>query len=85
MAATPALAAVEAIYKNPALPTVARVRDLLSRMTLEEKAAQMRCLWFGKAAILDTDGVFSPEKAAKALAAGNSSASLKSPRHTVTI
>lgn len=28
-------------YKNPSLPVEERVKDLLSRMTLEEKAAQM--------------------------------------------
>lgn len=32
-------------YKNPKLPTVARVADLLKRMTLEEKVAQLYCHW----------------------------------------
>jgi len=32
-------------YKNPKLSIDVRVRDLLSRMTLEEKVAQMMCLW----------------------------------------
>ena len=31
-------------YRSPALPAEERVRDLLSRMTLEEKAAQMVCV-----------------------------------------
>ncbi|MDQ3800528.1 MAG: glycoside hydrolase family 3 C-terminal domain-containing protein [Acidobacteriota bacterium] len=35
-------------YKNPQLPIEERVRDLLARMTLEEKAAQMMCLWMEK-------------------------------------
>lgn len=35
-------------YKNPNLPIDARVKDLLSRMTLEEKTAQMMCLWMKK-------------------------------------
>ena len=35
-------------YKNPALATARRVDDLLSRMTLEEKVAQMLCLWDAK-------------------------------------
>ncbi|HLG89561.1 MAG TPA: glycoside hydrolase family 3 N-terminal domain-containing protein [Alphaproteobacteria bacterium] len=38
-------------------------------MTLEEKVAQMRCLWFGKSAFLE-DGVFSPTKAQQTLADG---------------
>src|SRR6185436_11316538 len=32
-------------YKNPNLPVDRRVADLLSRMTLEEKVAQLVCLW----------------------------------------
>ena len=32
-------------YKNPNLPIDARVKDLLSRMSVEEKVAQMMCLW----------------------------------------
>jgi beta-glucosidase len=32
-------------YLNPHLPAGARVRDLLGRMTLEEKVAQLTCLW----------------------------------------
>ena len=30
-------------YKNPALPIESRVKDLLSRMTLEEKVGQLLC------------------------------------------
>jgi beta-glucosidase len=32
-------------YKNAALPVADRVRDLISRMTTEEKAAQLRSTW----------------------------------------
>src|ERR1043165_6233139 len=32
-------------YKNPELSIDARVKDLLSRMSIEEKVAQMMCLW----------------------------------------
>jgi beta-glucosidase len=32
-------------YKNARLPVEERVKDLLRRMTLEEKAAQMLCIW----------------------------------------
>src|SRR5580765_2070248 len=51
-------------YKNAALPIEKRVHDLLGRMTLEEKAAQMMCLWQKKAeTLLDADGNFDFEKA----------------------
>jgi len=48
-----------------------RVRDLLSRMTLEEKAAQMVCVWNEMSATLvDERGAFDPAKAAAAFADG---------------
>ena len=51
-------------YKNATLPTEVRIKDLLARMTTEEKAAQMQCLWFQKARILDDKGNFDPIKGA---------------------
>lgn len=50
-------------YRNPGQPIKDRVVDLLSRMTLEEKVAQMLCLWGQKKAMLcDDGGDLSPEK-----------------------
>ena len=44
-------------YKNPKLPIEKRVKDLLGRMTLEEKAAQMMCVWQQKdTKLLDGSG-----------------------------
>ena len=40
------------IYKDAKQPSARRVKDLLSRMTLEEKAAQMLCVWQKKAETL---------------------------------
>lgn len=57
-------------YKDAAAPIVARVRDLLSRMTLEEKAAQLCCSWFGKDRLLDAQGRFSEAKASTSIANG---------------
>ena len=52
------------VYKNPALSPKARVRDLLARMTLEEKIAQMLCVWQKKVdTLLDAEGNFDPVKA----------------------
>jgi beta-glucosidase len=56
-------------YKNARLPVERRVADLLSRMTLEEKVAQLVCLWAERPQVkpqtdFSTDrGDFSPEKA----------------------
>jgi beta-glucosidase len=50
-------------YQNAALPTDRRVADLLGRMTLEEKVAQMLCLWNAKRQITDPKGNFDPAKA----------------------
>ena len=39
---------VDPPYKNAKLPIAVRVKDLLGRMTLEEKVAQTQCLWQSK-------------------------------------
>jgi beta-glucosidase len=56
-------------YKNPRLPVDQRVADLLGRMTLEEKVAQLTCVWQTRPQLKpQTDfaasrGEFSPDKA----------------------
>jgi len=63
-------------YKNPNLPVDRRVADLLSRMTLEEKIAQLTCLWGNRPEVnppgdFTTDrGDFSPAKAAEVMKYG---------------
>lgn len=53
-------------YTNASLPSERRTKDLLSRMTLEEKAAQMLCIWQKKPETLtDAQGNFDLEKAKK--------------------
>jgi beta-glucosidase len=58
------------LYKDPSQPVDARVADLLSRMTLEEKVAQTLGIWKDKERITEEDGTFSPEKAAKEIPEG---------------
>ncbi|HEX9653162.1 MAG TPA: hypothetical protein VGA99_05585, partial [bacterium] len=54
----------KAPYKNAKLPIKDRVADLLSRMTLEEKVAQMVGVWQGKGqTLVDESGNFDLEKA----------------------
>lgn len=49
-------------YKNMSLPISDRVSHLLSKMTIEEKVAQMLCIWGQKKAMLfDNEGNLSPE------------------------
>jgi beta-glucosidase len=57
-------------YKNPALPVDARVADLLSRMTLDEKVAQTLAVWQQKRMLVDASGNFDPSKAAAVLKDG---------------
>jgi beta-glucosidase len=60
------------IYKNPALPPEKRVKDLLARMSLEEKAAQMMCIWQEKTTkLLDANGNFDFQKAKAAFKKGH--------------
>lgn len=54
-------------YRNPALPVAERVADLLARMTLEEKVAQLGAIWLND--VLDEHG-FVPAKAQPVLANG---------------
>jgi beta-glucosidase len=51
------------LYKNPSAPVDARVNDLMKRMTLDEKIAQMLCVWTGKTAIFDDNLQFDEAKA----------------------
>ena len=58
-------------YQNPRLSATRRVQDLLARMTLEEKAEQMMCVWQEKAGkLVDSQGVFDFTKAKAAFKKG---------------
>lgn len=59
-------------YRDAGLRASERVADLLSRMTLAEKAAQMMCVWQEKATkLVDANGNFDIEKARAAFRAGH--------------
>ena len=59
------------VYKDAKQPSAKRVKDLLARMTLEEKAAQMMCVWQSKAeTMLDGEGNFDLQKAKKSFRNG---------------
>lgn len=58
------------IYKDPRQPVEARVDDLLSRMTLDEKVAQLETIWEQKAKVQTPDGRFDAAKASAAFPNG---------------
>jgi beta-glucosidase len=59
-------------YRNARLSAEKRVKDLLSRMTLEEKAAQMLCIWQQKPqTLVDGDGKFDLAKARQSFKDGH--------------
>ncbi|PAX06737.1 glycoside hydrolase family 3 N-terminal domain-containing protein [Sphingomonas lenta] len=58
--------AARPVYKDPRAPVDLRVRDLLGRMTLEEKVGQMIALWATKSEIMRDGGLdFDPVKASR--------------------
>jgi beta-glucosidase len=64
-------------YRNPKLPMEQRLADLLSRMTLEEKVAQLEGVWENQqfmktpeSRFVDEKGAFVPERAAVLLQHG---------------
>ena len=61
-ATTAALAADKAVYKDASAPVEVRVGDLLARMTLEEKVAQIMTIWDSKTEIFDAKGELDPVK-----------------------
>ncbi|HWF98005.1 MAG TPA: glycoside hydrolase family 3 N-terminal domain-containing protein [Steroidobacteraceae bacterium] len=71
MAVTMALASLAAgaagkpLYRNSQAPIDARVEDLISRMTLQEKIAQLSCIWQDKSEVEDAKGNFDAAKAAR--------------------
>jgi beta-glucosidase len=52
------------LYKDPKQAVDARVEDLLKRMNLDEKIAQLLGLWSKKATLLDKKGNLDPDSAA---------------------
>src|SRR5262249_45343178 len=57
-------------FRDPNRPVDARVADLLARMTLEEKIAQLQGIWVRKTRIQDESGRFNPANATAVLGNG---------------
>ncbi|HZC37938.1 MAG TPA: glycoside hydrolase family 3 N-terminal domain-containing protein [Sphingomicrobium sp.] len=58
------------LYRDARQPVERRVEDLLSRMTLDEKVAQLETIWEQKAKVQTADGTFDPAKASAAFPDG---------------
>jgi len=72
-------------YKDASLPVERRVEDLVSRMTLEEKVAQLIGIWEKKGSIQTPNGDFSPERASNAFPHGLGQISRPSDRRGVAL
>ena len=84
IAAHPAHAQGRPLYKDPKAPTEARIDDLMGRMTLEEKSAQLVGVWLKKETIQTADAEFSPQKASTAFPHGLGQISRPSDRRGAT-
>lgn len=64
----PGRAQTEPAYRNAQLPVAQRVQDLLRRMTLEEKVAQLQSLWVAPrpSEFINERGEFAPSERVKA-------------------
>jgi beta-glucosidase len=60
----------DAPYRNASLPTHVRVADLLARMSVEEKVAQIITVWDDKEEIQAADNTFDPARASARYPAG---------------
>src|SRR3712207_4532133 len=77
-------ASARPLYKDASQPVERRVEDLLSRMTLEEKVAQLVTVWEHKGKIQTPDGTFSPEKASQTFPHGLGQLARPSDKRGVT-
>ena len=83
--------AKEPIYKDAKQPIDKRVNDLLKRMTLEEKVAQLQSVWQPRQELETDAGEFNPEKAKEILSNGvghlvrpSENKAIKTPNKTPT-
>ncbi|KQM18537.1 glycoside hydrolase [Sphingomonas sp. Leaf24] len=72
------------LYKDASQPVAARAEDLLRRMTLEEKVAQMIGVWEKKGDIQDAKGNFSAAKASRVFPNGLGQITRPSDKRGVT-
>ncbi len=69
-ASTPGQAEDGPLYRNAQTPIAARVADLLARLTLEEKVAEVSAIWDAKGTLLDAQRHLDPARATAAFPHG---------------
>lgn len=57
-------------YKDPSLSIDERVQDLLSKMTMEEKVAQLQAIWIKRQELETDSGEFTPKRAKDVIGLG---------------
>lgn len=72
-------------YRDTSLGVDERVEDLLSRMTLDEKIAQLVGIWQNKGEVQDETGAFSADAASRSFPHGLGQISRPSDRQGVTV
>src|ERR671912_581772 len=82
---TLAQAPAQPLYKDASQPVERRIDDLLARMTLEEKVAQLVTVWERKARIQTPAGQFSADKASQAFPHGLGQIARPSDKRGVTV
>jgi beta-glucosidase len=73
------------LYKDASQPVERRIDDLLARMTLEEKVAQLVTVWEHKARIQTPAGQFSADKASQSFPHGLGQIARPSDKRGVTV
>jgi beta-glucosidase len=73
------------LYKDSAQPVEKRVEDLLARMTLDEKVAQLVTIWEQKGRIQTPEGAFAPDKASAVFPDGLGQIARPSDKRGVTV
>jgi beta-glucosidase len=82
---TSAQAPSQPLYKDASQPVARRIDDLLARMTLEEKVAQLVTVWEHKDRIQSPAGQFSADKASRAFPHGLGQIARPSDKRGVTV
>src|SRR5688572_17787730 len=82
---TLAQAPARPLYKDASQPLERRIEDLLARMNLEEKVAQLVTVWERKARIQTPAGQFSADKASQAFPHGLGQIARPSDKRGVTV